>query len=140
MYKLIFKTILIMGLFGGIFSSCEEKKDNIYIYRTEEFRKKEQSLKISLDMASGIYKKYLIDNEKMNDDVFCVLDIIYDDYYVFKTHSDPYSLKTGDYNLSGIWINGNTGEIKNVNSDESVKLILEPGKHLSYVKKMFEEQ
>jgi len=36
------------------------------------------------------------------------------------------NLKLAKYNLSGIWINGKTKEIRNVNTDECVKVILPP--------------
>ena len=45
------------------------------------------------------------------------LNVIYGDYYIFKQIWEPYSLKTGTYNLLGIWINGNSGEIKEIKTE-----------------------
>jgi len=49
---------------------------------------------------------------------------------------EPYSLKTGTYNLSGIWINGNSGEIKEIKTDKNIKVILEPNGHIPYTKRI----
>ena len=48
MYKVI-KIVIIMGILSSIFS-CKVEKD-IFIYRTEEFKKKEKTFKLSLDEA-----------------------------------------------------------------------------------------
>lgn len=134
MYKFIIKIVIIMGILNGILS-CKEEKD-IYVYRTEKFNTKEKEFKISLDQAAEIFSEYILTKEKKEDELFCKLDIIYGDDYIFKKKWEPYNLKTGDYNLSGIWINGNTGKIREVETDKSVKIILEPNKHISYIKKL----
>ena len=64
------------------------------------------------------------------------MDIIYGDYYIFKPKWEPYNLKTGNYNLSGIWINGNTGEIKEVKTNKRIKVILENTSHISYTRRI----
>lgn len=112
------------------------KKNKIYIYRTEEFNKKEKELKFSLDEASDIYSKFILENKKEKEDFFCRLDIIYGDNYIFKENWEPYSLMTGTYNLSGIWVNGNTGKVEDIETDKNVKILLEPGKHIPYTKKI----
>ena len=61
---------------------------------------------------------------------------IYGDYYIFFENWEPYSLKTGTYNLSGIWINGNSGEIKEIKTDKNIKVILEPNGHIPYTKRI----
>jgi len=48
MYKVI-KIVIIIGILSSIFS-CKVGKD-ISIYRTEEFKKKEKTFKLSLDEA-----------------------------------------------------------------------------------------
>ena len=132
MYKVI-KIVIIMGILSSIFS-CKVEKD-ISIYRTEEFKKKEQTFKLSLDEAGQKCIKYILKEEIANDGFFD-LDIIYGDYYIFKPKGELYNLKTGNYNLSGIWINGNTGEIKEVKTNKRIKVILENTSHISYTRRI----
>ena len=132
MYKVI-KIVIIMGILSSVFS-CKVEKD-ISIYRTEEFKKKEQTFKLSLDEAGQKCIKYILKEEIANDGFF-ELDIIYGDYYIFKPKGEPYSLKTGNYNLSGIWINGNSGEIKEVKKNKNIKIILEYNSHIPYIKRI----
>ena len=132
MYKVI-KIVIIMGILSSIFS-CKVEKD-IFIYRTEEFKKKEQTFKLSLDEAGQECIKYILKEEIANDGFF-ELDIIYGDYYIFKPKGELYNLKTGNYNLSGIWINGNTGEIKEVKTNKRIKVILENTSHISYTRRI----
>ena len=54
------------------------------------------------------------------------MSIVYGDYFVFALK--PYNLKTARYNLSGYWVNGMTGDIKEVDTEEYLELILEPNK------------
>ena len=134
MYKVI-KIVIIIGILSSIFS-CKIKKDiSIYRIRTEEFKKKEKTFKLSLDEAGQKCIKYILKEEIANDGFFD-LDIIYGDYYIFKPKWEPYNLKTGNYNLSGIWINGNTGEIKEVKTNKRIKVILENTSHISYTRRI----
>ena len=132
MYKVI-KIVIIIGILSSIFS-CKVEKD-ISIYRTEEFKKKEKTFKLSLDEAGQKCIKYILKEEIANDGSF-ELDIIYGDYYIFKPKGELYNLKTGNYNLSGIWINGNTGEIKEVKTNKRIKVILENTSHISYTRRI----
>ena len=132
MYKVI-KIVIIIGILSSIFS-CKVEKD-ISIYRTEEFKKKEKTFKLSLDEAGQKCIKYILKEEIANDGFF-ELDIIYGDYYIFKPKGELYNLKTGNYNLSGIWINGNTGEIKEVKTNKRIKVILENTSHISYTRRI----
>ena len=132
MYKVI-KIVIIMGILSSIFS-CKVEKD-ISIYRTEEFKKKEKIFKLSLDEAGQKCIKYILKEEIANDGFF-KLDIIYGDYYIFKPKWELYNLKTGNYNLSGIWINGNTGEIKEVKTNENIKILLEYNSHMPYMRRI----
>ena len=132
MYKVI-KIVIIMGILSSIFS-CKVEKD-IFIYRTEEFKKKEKTFKLSLDEAGQKCIKYILKEEIANDGFF-ELDIIYGDYYIFKPKGELYNLKTGNYNLSGIWINGNTGEIKEVKTNENINILLAYNSHIPYTTKI----
>ena len=131
-YKII-KIVIVIGILSSVFS-CKVEKD-ISIYRTEEFKKKEQTFKLSLDEAGQKCIKYILKEEIANDGFF-ELDIIYGDYYIFKPKGELYNLKTGNYNLSGIWINGNTGEIKEVKTNKRIKVILENTSHISYTRRI----
>ncbi|WP_297970896.1 hypothetical protein [uncultured Capnocytophaga sp.] len=131
-YKII-KIVIVMGILSSVFS-CKVEKD-ISIYRTEEFKKKGKTFKLSLDEAGQKCIKYILKEEIANDGFF-ELDIIYGDYYIFKPKWEPYSLKTGNYNLSGIWINGNSGEIKEVKTNKNIKIILEYNSHIPYTKRI----
>ena len=122
-----------MGILSSVFS-CKVEKD-ISIYRTEEFKKKEKTFKLSLDEAGQKCIKYILKEEIANDGSF-ELDIIYGDYYIFKPKGELYNLKTGNYNLSGIWINGNTREIKEVKTNKRIKVILENTSHISYTRRI----
>ena len=131
-YKII-KIVIVIGILSSVFS-CKVEKD-ISIYRTEEFKKKEKTFKLSLDEAGQKCIKYILKEEIANDGFF-ELDIIYGDYYIFKPKWELYNLKTGNYNLSGIWINGNTGEIKEVKTNKNIKVILEYNSHMPYTKRI----
>lgn len=134
MYKVI-KIVIIIGILSSIFSCKVEKDISIYRTRTEEFKKKEKTFKLSLDEAGQKCIKYILKEEIANDGFF-ELDIIYGDYYIFKPKFEPYNLKTGTYNLSGIWINGNTGEIKEVKTNENIEILLEYNSHMSYTRRI----
>ncbi|WP_392420402.1 hypothetical protein ACF3OE_03635 [Capnocytophaga canis] len=131
MYKVI-KIVIIMGVLSSIFS-CKEEKD-IYIYGTKEFNSKEKTFKLSLDEADQKYIEYIFKKEIANDG-FSHLNVIYGDYYIFKLNWEPYNLKTGNYNLSGIWINGNTGKIREVKTNKNIKILLEHN-HMSYTRRI----
>ena len=131
-YKII-KIVIVIGILSSVFS-CKVEKD-ISIYRTEEYKKKEKTFKLSLDEAGQKCIKYILKEEIANDGFF-ELDIIYGDYYIFKPKGELYNLKTGNYNLSGIWINGNTGEIKEVKTNKNIKVILEYNSHISYTRRI----
>ena len=88
-----------------------------------------------MDEAGQKCIKYILKEEIANDGFFD-LDIIYGDYYIFKPKWEPYNLKTGNYNLSGIWLNGNTGEIKEVKTNKRIKVILENTSHISYTRRI----
>ncbi|PQL94926.1 hypothetical protein [Apibacter adventoris] len=108
------------------------EKEEFYIYGTSEFKEKEKELKISLEEAAQIYANYefqLLVNKK--DTLSCNLDIIYNNNYIFSPFL--YNAKTGEYNLSGIWINGDTGEAKKIKTDKNIHIILKIPKN--YYKK-----
>ena len=121
-----------MGLF-----SCFSKnnnissKENVYVYGSKEFSDKENSFKITLRQASIICAKHQFKQDINKKEVFTCLNIMYGDYYLFS--SFMYNLKSARYNLSGIWIDGNTGEIKEVKTRKNITVIIE---HFRYCNKV----
>lgn len=107
-----------MNLFN--FFSCTEER-NIYVYNTNTFKEKEKELKISLEEATKIYANYIFKQDTQKTRVKCILDVIYNDNYIFIDSPLNFNSKTG-YNISGIWVNGHTGEIKEKKSSKYVKI------------------
>ncbi|MBE8726764.1 hypothetical protein [Flavobacterium hungaricum] len=128
------KNIIIMAFLTSIFS-CKEKENKVYIYQTEEFAVKERSMKFDLRDCSKILENFATKNTIKSNSIF-TLDIIYEDNYIFKKNLEPYSLKTGKYNISGIWINGNTGELKEIKTEKNITIILDPSEHIPFVQKV----
>lgn len=107
-----------------IIISCHNKdmeKEEYYIYGTSEFKEKEKELKISLEEAAQIYANYVLKQDIQKAKIECVLDIIYEDNYIFVNSPLHYNAKTG-YNISGVWVNGYTGEIKEKYISKYVKI------------------
>ncbi len=127
-----------MGLFSTIFFSCKNTHE-IYIYGTLEFKEKEKMLKLSLKEAADICENYIINHNILTEDKYYYLDLICDDNYIFKIKHELYNPKLGRYNLSGIWVNGKTGKIREVKTRENVKVLLEIGKHIGFIKKVREK-
>lgn len=111
-----------MSLFSFSCKNNQSQNKAIYAYGTEEFEKKTKELKYSLEDAVNIYCQYMFE-KKQQDTVKFYTRIIYDNDYIFS--KSPYNEKTGNYLLSGIWINGETGEVKEVSTTQSIKIILE---------------
>ncbi len=59
MYKVI-KIVIIIGILSSIFSCKVEKDISIYRTRTEEFKKKEKTFKLSLDEEGQKCIKYIL--------------------------------------------------------------------------------
>ncbi|WP_146105676.1 hypothetical protein [Apibacter adventoris] len=94
------------------------EKEEFYIYGTSRFKEKEKELKISIEEAK---KLYLSVNQNETENYS--LAIIYGDSYIFNSIL-LYDLKTGIYTLSGIWINGNSGEINKIKTDKYIRISL----------------
>lgn len=117
---------MVFSLFSLFSCKSNESKSAVYIYNTPEFHTKLKDFSISLEDATDLLaKSYFEENPKILE-YQCNLSIIYGNYYIFTTKPYLYNLKQAKYNLSGFWINGKTKEIKNVNTDEYVKIILPP--------------
>ncbi|TWP26138.1 hypothetical protein ETU09_10585 [Apibacter muscae] len=68
-------------------------------------------MKISLDEATQIYANYIFKQDIQKTRIKCILDVIYNDNYIFTDSPLNFNSKTG-YNISGIWVNGYTGQIE----------------------------
>ncbi len=110
----------IILLIVAIISSCHNNnpikidKNKTYAYQTEEFSRWEHSKKIKLNEAHKILYEYLKTHHESfkNTDkqTGYPLSYAYDNYYVFSSVTNIHKL--GKFNLSGLWVNANTGEIK----------------------------
>src|SRR5690554_367871 len=115
-------------------SSCGIKNREIaYVYGTPAFNEKQKALKYTVSDASGLCADYLRQQGSLSDFSWLTLNIIYGDYYVFKTRPAVYNLKLAEYYLSGIWVNGQTGEVKNVEKGGKIRVVLEHPKHIPFV-------
>jgi len=90
-------------------------KNDIYLYGTDEFENKIQTLNVSLEnaavMASEFYFKAMAP-EKV--EAIVILNIIQENFYIFTTVI--HNPKQLEYNMTGIWVNGITGETKYVDT------------------------
>ncbi|TWP22977.1 hypothetical protein ETU10_10325 [Apibacter muscae] len=68
-------------------------------------------MKISLEEATQIYVNYIFKQDTQKTSVKCILDVVYNDNYIFIDSPLNFNSKTG-YNISGIWVNGYTGQIE----------------------------
>ncbi|MET3730499.1 hypothetical protein [Moheibacter stercoris] len=106
----------------------------ITIYRTQEFSELEKDFKYSVPDAAELVANF-IHNEQPNLSSFWLkLDLVYGEYYVFKDEPYSYNLKIAKYNLTGVWFNAKTGEIKRVKNGKSVDVIMEPLKSFPFAK------
>ncbi|HEX8576533.1 MAG TPA: hypothetical protein VF677_09595 [Flavobacterium sp.] len=113
-------------LLSAIIGCNEESETPYYVYNSEGYNKKIKEFKINIEQASQIFAKYYFEKFPEKKEYYSRLSIVYGDYYVFA--SKPYNLKIARYNLSGYWVNGMTGDIKEVDTEEYLELILEPNK------------
>lgn len=113
---------LVLSFVSVLFSCKKENHENIYAYGTPEFEAKSKELKYNLNDAVDIYCKYVFEKTQ-KDSIRFYIRMINNGDYVFSTI--PYNDKAGYCYLDGYWINGETGEIKKVDSGEYIKIILE---------------
>jgi len=109
------------------FLGCSAKVENdIYIYGTKEFDDKTEKLNITTEQAGDIAYEYYLTTISPRSKGPLFLNIIYGDYYIFRTA--PSNLKV-EYNMTGIWVDGVTGEARYVKTNKWVdsELIPFPG-------------
>jgi hypothetical protein len=101
--------ITVCSIFSFLSCSPNQIKNDIYLYGTKEFENKVEQLNVSLEQAAILASEYYFTH--LHPDVleyFFTLHIICGNNYIFTTVlHNPKQLK---YNLTGIWIDGITGE------------------------------
>lgn len=108
------KYITMCNIFSlwGCCSQTQVKSD-IYQYGTKEFENKMEKMNLSIEQAVILASDHYF--EIVSPDSYeysFVLHIMYGDNYIFTTVlHNPKQLK---YNMTGIWINGMTGEVRYV--------------------------
>lgn len=117
-----FKILFIMGILSFFGCSSKEVNKPVYKYNTEEYNQKIKEFDVSIDKAIEIAANSLNDKEEKTQEL--TLDIVYGDFYIFKPSEILYNHKTGHYSLSGIWINGKTGDMIEKDTEKYVKVTL----------------
>lgn len=130
--------ILFIGFFN-LFSCNLTSQEAITIYRTPEFIVLEKEFTYSVSDAAEITAEFIHQEQPDKSSFWLKMDIIYEDYYLFKDEPSNYSLKHAKYDLSGVWFNAKTGEIKRVKNAKSVDLVLEPSKNFPFTKEFIFE-
>ena len=110
---IIITTVVTMcGIFSflGCYSPTQVKS-GIYQYGAKEFEDKMRKMNLSIEQAVILASDYYFKTVSPNSYEYSFeLHIIYGDNYIFTTVlHNPKQLK---YNMTGIWVNGMTGEVK----------------------------
>ena len=131
---------------------CSRKqiKNDIYCYGTEEFKSKAEKLNVSIEQAATLAADYYFktiypDTQRhlfivhSSDTQECsfTLHIICGDNYIFTTVL--HNPKRIEYNMSGIWVNGMTGEVKYVETKQWTEVDLSHYPVNTYIKRIKKE-
>lgn len=122
LHKNIIKYSSIITILFILFSCCNEKTKVVYKYNSIEYKKKLKEFTVSLETAGNIASQLYFENHPNSKEYHFTLDIIFDEYYLFCESNCLYNGKTGQYFLSGIWVNGKTGKALYKNTNEYVKI------------------
>lgn len=114
--------IIIMSLLSLF--SCSNKKRTIVKYNSIEYKEKSKTFKVSIEEAANKAAKVFFDKNPNNAEYDFRLDLLLNDYYIFREYNSFYNLKTGNYNLSGIWVDGKNGEVLVKEKDDIIKVTL----------------
>lgn len=129
----LIRAVMIMSLVFSFFGCVSnEAKKAKYIYNSEEYHLKVKGFSVPLEDAIRIASEFFYLNNPKNEIFDAELSLIYDDYYIFSINPACYNLKTGKYNLSGIWVNGNSGVVIQKQTDKYVNVILMPESNSTY--------
>ncbi len=114
------KNILLITILS-LMVNCKSENDinidtdNLYPYGTKKFKQWENSKKIKLKEAFQIHYKYSLEHlkdSKKSGFKGYPLSYSYGNFYVFSTVTNVHKL--GEFNLTGIWVNADTGEAKEI--------------------------
>jgi len=125
--------ITFMGLFN-LFSCKVNSQESITVYRTHEFNEKQKEMKYSVAEAADLCADFVHKENPDRNSFWLKMDVMQGDHYIFKDEPYNYNLKIAKYDLSGIWFNAKTGEIKRVKNGKNVDLIMEPQKSFPFTK------
>lgn len=118
-----FKILFIMGILS--FLGCsQESKQTIYKYNSEEYNQKIKEFNVSIGEAAELVSKFYDEKNISENKQEILLDIVLGDFYIFPSTPAFYNPKTTKYILSGIWINGKTGEVLEKDTEKYVKVLL----------------
>lgn len=107
-----------------LFSCSNEIKETTYIYNSDKYHEKIKEFKISFNKAKEI-ASHLYFEKNPNFEVYNFsLNFILGDYYIFCDSNCLYNLKTTQYFLKGVWVNGKTGNAIYKDTDDYVKVTL----------------
>lgn len=115
--------ILIINIFSILILqiSCNNPKNdymkdnNVIMYNSNEFKEFESKAKIKLKEAWEIQKEYAQNESKTPKNwLFFVID----NNYVFTSIFQP---KIPEASIGGIWVNSETGEVKEVTSNVNLR-------------------
>ena len=110
------KKIIIMSLLFLTIgcNDIKEKKMNVIYHGTKEFDSFVKQVPISLNKAYELSNEFYKNNKGESKEHFFSLYFIVNDYYVFS----PYvNLKIPNTNITGIWVDSKTGEVKYIEND-----------------------
>lgn len=128
-HKYNFSLIMIFLTFFGC---SNEIKETTYKYNSNEYHEKIKEFKISLNKAKEIASRLYFKKNPNSKKYSFSLNFILGDYYIFCNSNCLYNLKTTQYFLKGIWINGKTGKAIYKDTEEYVKILIEiPSENLN---------
>lgn len=115
--------ILIINIFFTLIlqTSCNNpknqymEKNNVILYNSEEFKLFESKAEVKLKEAWDIQKKYA---QNKNDNPKNWLFFVINGNYVFTSIFHP---KIPEASIGGFWVNSETGEVREVKSDEIIR-------------------
>ncbi len=125
-----YKFSLIMIILS-IFSCSNEIKETTCKYNSDEYYEKIKEFEIPIEEAKEIASLLYFKNNPNSKEYNFSLNFILGDFYVFCDSNCLYNLKTTQYFLKGIWINGKTGKAIHKDTDEYIKILIDiPSKKL----------
>jgi hypothetical protein len=106
-------------------SCSNEIKKTTYVFNSEEYNEKIKEFDVSFNNATAIASRLYFEKNPNAEAYHFSFDLILGDYYIFCDTNRLYNLKTTQYVLNGIWVNGKTGEALQKDTDVYVKVLLD---------------